>query len=135
MNMEAQKSKNKFQESDEFFILRYGMKLYSLATFESGTVVDIETDDHRVLGTAKVDGNADGKAEGNADGKAEADANKGIDYYRVTIDKGEKGKETSLCKFFTPNPDLIIERMKGELDELHDSYHRLHKQVIIQSRT
>jgi hypothetical protein len=117
--MEAQKSKNKFQESDEFFILRYGMKLYSLSTFESGTVVDIETDGHRVLGTAK----------------AEADANKGIDYYRVTIDKGEKGKETSLCKFFTPNPDLIIEKMKGELDELHDSYHRLHKQVIIQSRT
>ena len=123
MNMEAQKSKNKFQESDEFFILRYGMKLYSLSTFESGTVVDIETDGHRMLGTDKVEGNA------------EADANKGIDYYRVTIDKGEKGKETSLCKFFTPNPDLIIEKMKGELDELHDSYHRLHKQVIIQSRT
>ena len=99
MNSSSQVSTTSEKYESACFTVKYGMKLWSTSSLRSGIVIDIE------------------HSEGNS-----------LEETKITIDKGEPyGHETMMLMHFTNDPEVIIELMRQERQELQDAYFRLQK--------
>lgn len=101
MNTSPQVSTTSEKYDSDTFTVKYGMKLWSTSSLRSGMVIDIQH------------------------GKVETP-----EETCITIDKGEQfGHETMMLKYFTRDPEVIMDLMRQERQELQDSYYRLQKVV------